>query len=152
MQAKALYNWVRNSIKYIAVEDGLGGFIPDNPSAVARKRFGDCKGMSCLLATMMRHAGLDAHECWIGTRDIPYTYTENYTPFVDNHMITAYKHNNTWYFLDATDEFIPFGYPSAFIQGKEALIGIDKENYVLETVPVMSPPASKTTIIDRPFA
>jgi hypothetical protein len=148
MQAKALYNWVRNSIKYIAVEDGLGGFIPDNPSAVARKRFGDCKGMSCLLATMMRHAGLDAHECWIGTRDIPYTYTENYTPFVDNHMITAYKHNNTWYFLDATDEFIPFGYPSAFIQGKEALIGIDKENYVLETVPVMSPPASKTTIID----
>ena len=148
MQAKALYNWVRTGIKYIAVEDGLGGFIPDNPSAVARKRFGDCKGMSCLLATMMRHAGLDAHECWIGTRDIPYTYTENYTPFADNHMITAYRHENNWYFLDATDEFVPFGYPSAFIQGKEALIGIDKKNYLLETVPVMGPTASKTTIID----
>ncbi len=147
-QAQLLYDWVRNSIKYIAVEDGLGGFIPDDPAAVSRKRFGDCKGMSCLLATMMRYAGLDAHECWIGTRDIPYTYTENYTPFVDNHMITAFKHNNIWYFLDGTDGYIPFGYPSAFIQGKEAMIGIDRENFELAVVPILNESKSMFESVD----
>ncbi len=148
MQAKALYNWVRGNIKYIAVEDGLGGFIPDHPAQVSHKRFGDCKGMSCLLATMMRHAGLDARECWIGTRDIPYKYAENYTPFADNHMITALRHNNQWYFLDATDDEIPFGYPSAFIQGKEALIRFGKGKFELVKVPVMTDAQSTITMSD----
>ena len=144
MRAKALYNWVRGTIKYIAVEDGLGGFIPDNPSSVAHKRFGDCKGMSCLLATMMRYAGLDARECWIGTRDIPYSYADIYTPFVDNHMITAYHYQDKWYFLDPTDEYVPFGYPSSFIQGKEALIGLPNGEYSLQKVPVV--PASVNVV------
>lgn len=144
-KAKALYNWVRSSIKYIAVEDGLGGFIPDNPGSVAKKRFGDCKGMSCLLANMMRYAGLNARECWIGTRDIPYSYQEVYTPFADNHMITAFNHDGRWLFLDPTDEFVPFGYPSSFIQGKEALIGLPEGSYTLQSVPVVE--ASKNGVL-----
>ncbi len=147
-RAKALFNWVRASIKYIAVEDGLGGFIPDNPANVTHKRFGDCKGMSCLLATMMRHAGMDARECWIGTRDIPYSYAEIYTPFVDNHMITAYRYDNRWYFLDPTDEYVPFGFPSAFIQGKEALIGLPNKTFTLEHVPKMAAEANVVAVFD----
>jgi hypothetical protein len=147
-KAQALFNWVRSSIKYVAVEDGLGGFIPDDPDAVSRKRFGDCKGMSCLLANMMRHAGLNARECWIGTRDIPYTYAENYTPFVDNHMITAYNYQGTWYFLDPTDEYVPFGYPSGFIQGKEALIGLGDGNFTVQNVPVVDAMHNRTTLVD----
>jgi len=147
-KAKALFNWVRGNIKYIAVEDGLGGFIPDNPGAVATKRFGDCKGMSCLLANMMRHAGLNARECWIGTRDIPYAYEEVYTPFVDNHMITAYNYQGTWLFLDATDEFVPFGYPSSFIQGKEALIGLAEGKFTLQRVPIMPAMSNAVAITD----
>ena len=147
-QAKAMFNWVRGSIKYIAVEDGLGGFIPDNPANVSRKRFGDCKGMSCLLATMMRYADMDARECWIGTRDIPYSYEEIYTPFVDNHMITAYNYKGTWYFLDPTDEYVPFGYPSSFIQGKEALIGLPDNQYTLQRVPVIQANANMVGVSD----
>jgi hypothetical protein len=147
-KAKALFNWVRSRIKYIAVEDGLGGFIPDNPSSVATKRFGDCKGMSCLLANMMRYAGLNARECWIGTRDIPYSYEEVYTPFVDNHMITAFNYQGTWLFLDATDEFVPFGYPSSFIQGKEALIGLPEGKYTLQRVPEVAAKNNAVTITD----
>lgn len=146
--AHALFNWVRGSIKYIAVEDGLGGFIPDNPANVAHKRFGDCKGMSCLLATMMRHAGLNARECWIGTRDIPYAYNDIYSPIVDNHMITAYNHQGKWYFLDPTDEYVPFGYPSSFIQGKEALIGLPNQEYQLENVPIVAPSLSVIGVTD----
>ncbi|MCU0781990.1 MAG: hypothetical protein MUF04_12940, partial [Akkermansiaceae bacterium] len=97
---------------------------------------------------MMRHAGLNARECWIGTRDIPYSYSEVYAPIVDNHMITAYNYKGTWLFLDPTDEFVPFGYPSGFIQGKEALIGLPNTQFTLQKVPVMHAEANFVAITD----
>ena len=147
-KAQMYYNWVRGNIKYIAVEDGLGGFIPDNPSAVASKKYGDCKGMSYLLSTLMQQDNLPAYETWIGTRTKPYTYAECYTPYVDNHMISAFKYNNEWLFLDATDEYVPFGFPSKFIQGKEAMINVPGEKSTLVMVPTISPDLNFTKSVD----
>ncbi|MDX5448463.1 MAG: DUF3857 domain-containing protein [Bacteroidota bacterium] len=148
MVASGLFNWVRNKIKYIAVEDGLGGFIPDAPAKVATKRYGDCKGMACLLANMMRTAGLDARECWIGTRDIPYSYMDVYTPYSDNHMITALQLNGEWLFLDPTDDYVPFGFPSSFIQGKEAMIRNGEDGPLIQKVPKMGSSANRSRIVD----
>ena len=138
-KVKAIFQWVQSNIKYVAFEDGLGGFVPRSASRVCDKRFGDCKDMANITITMLNAVGIDAHIVWIGSDDIPYTYNEVPTPSVDNHMIACYKHNNEYLFLDATSSFTPFGMPSSFIQGKEAMIHIDHDNFELVKVPVVSP-------------
>jgi hypothetical protein len=134
-KAKAIFNWVQDNITYVAFEDGLGGFIPRGAASVCDKRYGDCKDMANLLFEMLSYAGIESYRTWIGTRDRPYSYYEVPTPIVDNHMITTTIIENDTIFLDATDSYVPFGMPSAFTQTKEALLGLDKNNFKVIAVP-----------------
>jgi hypothetical protein len=137
-KAHIIFKWVQQNIQYIAFEDGYGGLIPRKAADVLRKRYGDCKDMTALLVALMKRAGIEAYFTWIGTRRLPYRYTELPTPMVDNHMIATIKINNQLLFLDATDPELPFGMPSAMIQGKEALIGKSRYAYEIKTVPPVS--------------
>lgn len=135
-KAQAIFHWVQQNIQYIAFEDGYGGLIPRKAADILRKRYGDCKDMTALLVALMRRAGIEAYFTWIGTRRLPYRYTELPTPMVDNHMIATVQIGDNIFFLDATDADLPFGMPSAMIQGKEALIGKSPQAYEIRTVPV----------------
>ncbi len=142
-KVKAIYYWVQDKIRYVAFEDGLGGFVPRGASYVCDKRFGDCKDMANLIVTMLKSVNIPAYHTWIGTNDIPYRYNDVPTPAVDNHMIATYiSPSKQYYFLDGTSYWCKFGFPSEFIQGKEALIGIDSNNFEIKEVPIMSADSS----------
>ena len=136
-KAEVIYKWVQQHIKYVAFENGLEGFIPRQAADVCTKRYGDCKDMASLLTALLKEAGLKAYFTWIGTRSIPYSYTEVPLPMTDNHMISTVKIGDDWIFLDGTDPNCIFGFPSQFIQEKQALVGIDENEYKLLTVPVV---------------
>ncbi|MEP6948638.1 MAG: DUF3857 domain-containing protein [Ginsengibacter sp.] len=148
-KTQAIYLWVQNHVKYVAFEEGLEGFVPRQAADVCSKRYGDCKDMASILTAMLKISGLNACFTWIGTRSIPYTYTEVPLPLTVNHMISAVKIDKSWVFLDATDPNCIFGMPTSGIQDKEALISISPEKYELVKVPVM--PASKSVITDSTF-
>ena len=136
-RVKAIFYWVHNNIRYIAMENGLMGFKPEPAEQVFKNRYGDCKGMANLLKQMLSIAGFDARLTWLGTNDLPYNYS---TPnlAVDNHMIcTLYLHGSK-YFLDGTESFIAFGDYASRIQGRQVLIE-NGENYVLDSVPELGP-------------
>ncbi len=148
-KAARIYNWVQHNIRYIAFEDGLGGFIPREAASICARRYGDCKDMSSLLVAMCRYAGLDAYFTWIGTRSKPYTYGDVPLPIVDNHMIGALKLNDEFLFMDGTDPMIPFGIPPYNIQGKEALIAIDSGKYQVVKLPEID--AGRNTFEDTTY-
>jgi hypothetical protein len=148
-KAKVIYQWVQDHIKYVAFEEGLEGFIPRQAVDVCNKKYGDCKDMSSLLTALLQQAGVDAHFTWIGTRDIPYDYTEVPLPIVDNHMICAVKLNGEWVFLDGTDPNCEFGYPTQAIQNKQALVAFDADKYEIVRVPVMD--EAKSRVQDSTF-
>lgn len=145
-KAEAIFNWVQDNITYVAFEDGLGGFVPRGAASVCDKRYGDCKDMANLLYEMLNHVDIPAYRTWIGTRNRNYSYFEVPTPMVDNHMITTAIVENDTIFLDATDSYVPFGMPSAFTQTKEALLGIDDNNYKVITVPAQKAELNTTTV------
>jgi transglutaminase-like putative cysteine protease len=144
-KVKNIYDWVQNNIKYIAVENGLGGFIPRDAATVCKNRYGDCKDMSSILIKMMDIAGIKGYFTWVGTRKIPYSYEEVPTPSVDNHMIATYIAGDRYYFLDATGQYTPIEMPSGFIQGKEVMINRDGAFELVE-VPVV--PAAENGLFD----
>ena len=137
-KARTIFNWVQDNIKYVAFEDGMGGFVPRPASLVCDRRYGDCKDMASIITEMLKYADVPANLTWIGSRDIPYRYTEVNTPSVDNHMIASYKNKKgQTVFLDAVGYYTPYGYPTAFIQGKEALISWGADSFELYQVPII---------------
>ncbi len=137
-KVKKIFYWVKDNIKYIAFENGYEGFIPREAALVCKRKFGDCKDMASIISAMAHYAGVkNVTVSWIGTRDIPYSYGELSTPAVDNHMIAVYNDNGNYVFLDATDRETRYGIPTAFIQGKEALIS-NGDTYKIITVPIVA--------------
>lgn len=144
-KVKTIYQWVQNNIKYVAFEDGYGGFIPRQAKEIFERRFGDCKDMASIIHEMLKYADIESHWTWIGSRSIPFKYTEVATPAVDNHMINTYINNGNYYFLDGTSSETPFGIPTSFIQGKEALIHINLDSFIIKQVPEITPETNLIT-------
>ncbi len=137
-KVKRIFYWVQDNVKYVAFEDGLGGFVPREAHTICSRRYGDCKDMASITTTMLHLAGINtAYLTWIGSRGIPYKYTDVPTPLCDNHMICTYITDGKYYFLDATGKNAPFGTPTSFIQGKQALIGKGEGKFEIVTVPIM---------------
>lgn len=145
-KVKRIFYWVQNDITYVAYEDSLGGFVPREATLVCSRRFGDCKDMASTLVQMIRAAGLEAHQTWIGTRDIPYSFEDVPSPMATNHMICTYIDNGHVYFLDATGKDAPFGFFTSMIQGKEAFVGMGPDKFEILRVPVMD--TDKNEFID----
>jgi hypothetical protein len=135
-KARKIYKWVQTQIKYVAFESGMEGFVPREANLVCTRRFGDCKDMTSILTAMLNYSGVPAYFTWIGTRDIPYDYSEVPLPIVDNHMICAIRLGDNYIFLDGTDDGCIFGMPPSGIQGKQAMVGIGEKEYKLIRVPV----------------
>ncbi len=148
-KVKAIYYWIQNNIKYIAFEEGVNGFIPRQPSAIIKKRYGDCKDMAALIYSMLKSVGIKSYLTWLGSRDLPYKYTENPSSFCDNHMINTYKYEGKAYFLDATNNFLPMGEVASFTMGKEVFLSIDEKTY--EVLQMEVPAPSATPLIDTTY-
>ncbi len=145
-KTKAIFKWVQKNINYVAFEYGMGGLIPRDAAQVCNKRYGDCKDMANLLYEMLNHVGIDAHHTWIGSRNKPYSHAEIPTGKVYDHMITAAFIGDKIVFLDATDNYVPYGMPSSFIQGKEGMIGISDTDYKIVKVPEQAKEKNTTLI------
>lgn len=145
-KVKKIYYWIQDNIKYIAFEDGMRGFVPHPGRYVIEKRYGDCKDMTSAIVSMLREAGINAHYSWIGTRDLPYKYSETPSSIVDNHMIATWFYKGKTYFLDATGQYTPLGLPTSMIQGKECLVSENDSTFQIVNVPVM--PRERNTMID----
>lgn len=148
-KVKAVYYWVQDNVKYIAFEEGMGGFVPRQPSSVIDKRYGDCKDMASLIYSMLKSVGITSYITWIGSRDLPYKYSDFPSTFCDNHMIATYKKDGKNYYLDATNSFQSIQSPTGFIQGKEALVHLGQGKFEVAQVPVV--PAVKNQYIDSSF-
>lgn len=142
---KSIYYWVQDNIRYIAFEDGLAGFKPDESQNVFQKRYGDCKGMANLIKQMLKIAGYDARLTWIGTKRIAYDYT---TPSlaVDNHMICVVYLKGKKYFLDGTEKYNSLGDYAERIQNKEVMIE-DGDKFIIEKIQPGTSDANKESYI-----
>lgn len=140
---RSIYYWVQDNIRYIAFEDGIAGFKPDDSHQVFTKRYGDCKGMANLTKQMLKAAGFDARLAWIGTKHIAYDYSLP-SLAVDNHMICALMLNGKKYFLDATEKYNSFGHYAERIQNKQVMIE-DGDKFILDKIPTSLTSDNKET-------
>lgn len=140
---KNIFYWVQDNIRYIAFEDGIAGFKPDDSHQVFSKRYGDCKGMANLTKQMLKIAGFDARLTWIGTKHIAYNYSIP-SLVVDNHMICTVFQNGKKIYLDGTEKFSSLGNYAERIQNKEVMIENGSE-FIIDKVPASSAELNKET-------
>jgi hypothetical protein len=141
-RAKALYDWVAGNIRYVAIDLGYSGFVPNDAEYIAQARYGDCKDHTTLLAALLAAQHIASTGVLINGDD-EYHLPKIAVPYF-NHIISYIPRFNL--FLDSTAQFAPFGVLPTLERGKLGLItgapGIPPK---LITIPLSGPVPDKAT-------
>ncbi len=132
---KAIYYWIQDNVRYIAYEDGIMGFKPDDAKDVFAMKYGDCKGVANLAKTMLTEAGFDARLTWVGTNRLGPKYDYSFPSLAnDNHMICTVIKDDEQIFIDPTETYIKLRDNADRIQGRNVMIE-DGDNFIISSVP-----------------
>ena len=142
IKIKKAFEFVRDNIKYIAIENGIAAFQPRNPNKVIINKYGDCKDMANLLCQILIQYKIKANVALIATID--HYYSLDFPSLSSaNHAICIAQTNKQTYFLDATNKTGSYNYPSNFTQGQWCY-KTDPEKGELIQVPIIEPGHNST--------
>lgn len=109
---RALYDWVIENTRYVALEFGIHALKPYAAPLVFKRRHGDCKDKATLLMAMLREAGVRANVALVRTGDRGRVDTTVPVLAIFDHAIVYVPGEDLW--LDGTVvhhamEELPFG-------------------------------------------
>lgn len=128
----AIFNFVSQNIRYIAVLLGPHTHKPHEANEVFRKRYGDCKDKTVLLLTMLKIAGIESMPALVPSHR---EYFDENIPSLGsfNHVIAAVPDGNQYFWLDATNEAAAFDTAPFIVPSKVFLINMDGSYRFIET-------------------
>ncbi|PKL45730.1 MAG: hypothetical protein CVV41_01640 [Candidatus Riflebacteria bacterium HGW-Riflebacteria-1] len=108
-----LYQFCQKEIRYISIKGNLASNQVGHPAEdTLKNRYGDCTDKGMLLATMLKHIGVEAYPVGVRTNDTGRA-VRDIAIFDDNHCITEVHLDGRIFYLDstATDYRYPYFRP-----------------------------------------
>ncbi len=148
-QMTAIAQYVRDKIRYVAVELGAGRFEPRQPHTTQQNGYGDCKDKTALMRAMLKAVDIPSEAVLANTRrpidpDFP-------CPLQFNHVIIGIPISDYfecgewptacidgWLYYDPTDDRFDLGHISSQLRGTFVLRTSEKDSSVL-CLPELSP-------------
>lgn len=86
-KVKKLYQYMQSKTRYIFVGLGIGGWLPMLPDEVQKKGYGDCKGLTNYMKTLLNEAGIPSHYCVINSSSSQISFDPDFPSMGGNHAI-----------------------------------------------------------------
>ncbi|ASU38635.1 hypothetical protein hmeg3_10235 [Herbaspirillum sp. meg3] len=130
-QARLLYNWVSQNIRYVAVYLGAGPVVPHASSSILDNRYGDCKDHVVLLEALLSAKGIVSSPALINAGSSYRMPSVALSNTLFNHVITYLPEFDQ--FIDATGKDAAFG-ELAFVLGDKPTL-LTKSGEIRKTPP-----------------
>lgn len=137
-KAKIIYEYIESNIRYSSVSFRQSAYVPQRASATLNTRLGDCKDLSNLFVTLAHMAGINAEMVLVDTRDNG--QKDMLLPSIEfNHCIAKATLDNKTYYIELTDNYLPFTSLPNDLNGALALeIATGKQNEKAELIQLKS--------------
>jgi len=111
-KVKKIYQYMQSKTRYIFVALGIGGWQPMMPDEVQKKGYGDCKGLSNYMKTLLDEAGIPSYYAIINSNSSPISFDVDFPKMSGNHVILVIptEKGNIW--LENTSQDIAFNHLS----------------------------------------
>lgn len=143
-QAKALYDWVSQNIKYAGNCVGVGSVVPHDADVVLANRMGDCKDHTTLLQALLAAKGIASVPALINSGN---AYKLSEAPCIEmfNHVISYIPSLDMY--ADSTSEYTPFGALPRGDQGKPVVQTVDFKGIAHTPVPTWTDNGSSSVTV-----
>ncbi|MDQ0065433.1 DUF3857 domain-containing protein [Chryseobacterium lathyri] len=111
-KVKKIYQHMQSKTRYIFVGLGIGGWLPMLPDEVQKKGYGDCKGLTNYMKTLLNEAGIPSHYCVVNSGSSQVSFDPDFPSMGGNHAILMVptEKGNIW--LENTSQQIAFNHLS----------------------------------------
>lgn len=118
----ALYTYLKDNMRYISVQLGIGGWQTFDAAYVEKNKFGDCKALSNFMGAMLSEAGIESNKVIIKRGEEVYNpLSEQFSdPTLFNHAIVYVPSQDM--FVECTSNNYPLGYIGNDNANKKVLI------------------------------
>lgn len=120
-RAKIVYEFVQDKVRYISVQEGIGGWKPITADEVHSTSYGDCKGLSNYTKTLLDVVGVESHYTvlWAGEkRDVD----KEVFSMQGNHVILNLPTEDGDLWLECTSQVMPFAELGDFTDDRDVLV------------------------------
>jgi len=125
-KAKIIYDYIVEQIRYSSVSFIQSGLVPQKANDVISRKQGDCKDVSTLFVSMCEAVDIDAHLVLVNSKNNG--FNEIVLPGIEfNHCIAKADLDGEKYYIELTDDNLPFGalYPTV---NNAFILDITKDN------------------------
>ncbi|HPH84419.1 MAG TPA: DUF3857 domain-containing protein [Ferruginibacter sp.] len=106
-KARVIYDYIQSNIRYSSVSFRQSAYVPQRASATLTTRLGDCKDLSSLFVTLAHMAGINAQMVLVDTRGNG--QKDIILPGIEfNHCIAKAQLDDKNYYIELTDNYLPF--------------------------------------------
>lgn len=159
----AITNFMHTQIRYVAIEIGIGGYLPHPADLVLKNRYGDCKDMTTLLSAMLAQIGIKSYYVLIDDKRgvvLPGVPTLRMDHAILAIQLPEAVPANSFYavvddpklgkllFFDSTDPYCPLGYIPAPLQDSYGLV-VTSSGGELVKLPLLPPATNRLMRIGK---
>ncbi len=145
-RAATLHAFVRDRIRYVSVQLGMGGWIPYPSAEVLDVGYGDCKAQAALLGSMLTVAGIPNRQVTVFShRGWPLPYGLPTIAGNSNHQVVLVDLPDGPVVADPTQRNVAFGDVPRSLVGAPVL-PLTADGDPVETLPVPAPEANRLEV------
>jgi Transglutaminase-like superfamily len=135
---KIIYDYLQKNFRYVSIQLGVGGFRPIPADFTDAKKYGDCKGLSNYLVTVLKTVGIKSYLALINAESNREPVDPAFPCNQFNHMIVCIPGPKDSVWLECTSKTVDFGVLGSFTENRNALL-ITETGGVLVPTPRSQP-------------
>jgi len=117
-----LYEYLQKTTRYVSIQLGVGGWRPFEAAEVARRGYGDCKGLSNYMYSLLKEAGVRSHYALILAGDDEQDILTDFPSRQFNHAILCVPLEKDTVWLECTSQDAVQGFMGSWTGNRHALL------------------------------
>lgn len=144
-KVKKIFQYMQNKTRYVNVSIGIGGWQPTPPDDVRKKGYGDCKGLSNYMKTLLDAAGIKSYYSVIWSDETPQSFDPDFPKMGGNHIVLMIPTEKDTIWLENTSQKIAFNHLS-FNTTDRNVLSVKENGIEIVKTPVFKPEENKEII------
>ncbi len=132
-KVRRIYRFLQENTRYVAIAFGIGGIQPAPADKVLKYGYGDCKGLSNFMRSLLASVGIRSYYAEIGNGNMKILY-DDFTYLQTNHVVLCVPDANDTIWLECTSQYYDAGYLGYSNSNRKALL-ITGEGGILVNTP-----------------
>lgn len=132
-RVSVLYEYLQQNFRYVSIQLGIGGWQTMKASETVKHSYGDCKGLTNLMKSMLQIAGIPSNYTLVYAGKDADDIEADLPSVQFNHVILQVPTDQHPIWLECTSNQLPAGYLGSFTSNRHVLVTQEGGGFLTKT-------------------